>query len=327
MIARAGSRLDMEWSKSLEPPIFQNAQLTSYDCQSRIKNGYGMIRMMRAINMLECTTHPLRLPEQDQEWTSDHQHDQSHQHASMTSPPPMIARAGLRMEIGSSESSEPLMCQNAQLTSYNCQRRSKNEHGIISMIRANHMPDCPTHQLWFPEQNEERTWGHQNHQSQQHASMHNSPTMIARAGSRMDMESSAWSDPTTCMNAQLTLYDCQSRMKNRHRIISMIRATNMPECATHLLWLREQDPKWIWDHPYDEGHHHARMHNLPSMITRAGSRMDMGSSGSSEPPTCQNAQLTSYDCQSRIKNGYGIIRMMGATKMPECTTNPLRSSK
>ena len=174
MIAKAGWRMDMEssaWSTC------QNAQLTLYDCQSSMKHGHGIISMITVTNMPECTTHPLWLPEQDGEWTWNCQHDQQ-------SP----------------------TCQNAQLTHYDFQSRIKNGHGIISMITVINMPECTTHQLWLPEQDEEWTWNDQCDES------------------------------LTCQSAQLTDYDCQSRMKNGHGIISMITITTMPECTTHLLW-------------------------------------------------------------------------------------------
>ena len=135
-------------------------------------------------------------------------------------------------------------CQNAQLTDCDCQRRMRSENGIISMNTGSNMPDCPTHQLWLP-------GNHQHDKSHQHARMHNSPSMIARAGSRMDMGSSASSKPPICLNAQLTSYDCQSTIKNRHCITNMIRATNMPECSTHQLVLPKQDQEWTWYHQHD----------------------------------------------------------------------------
>ena len=168
----------------------------------------------------------------------------------MHNSPTMISRAGSNMDIGSSAWLEPPTCQYAQLTNYDCQSRIKNGHGIISTIRATSMSECTTHQLWSPEHDQEWTWDHQHDQSQ-HARMHYSPSMIARAGSRMDMELSAWSQPPTCQNAQPTLYDCQSRIKNGHGIISMIRATNKPEWPTHFLWFPEQDKEWTWDYQHD----------------------------------------------------------------------------
>ena len=112
------------------------------------------------------------------------------------------------------------------------------------------MPECRTHQLWLPEQNEEWSWNHQhdhshqhawmhhsptmiaeqdeewtwNHQhdhSHKHARMHHSPAMIARAGWRMVMESSAWSQSPTCLDAQLTPYDC-NRISNKDRFTHMV---------------------------------------------------------------------------------------------------------
>ena len=149
------------------------------------KNAHGIISMTTATNTAECTTHPLWLPEQDKEWTWDDQHDQqARMHHSQT----MIAKDGQRMDMGWSAWSQSPICQNAQLTHYDCQSMTKNGHG----------------------------W-------------------------------SAWSQSPTCQNAQLTLYDFQSRTKNGHGMISMITATNMPECTTHKLWLPKQDKKWAWD--------------------------------------------------------------------------------
>ena len=138
----------------------------------------------------------------------------------------------------------------------------------------------------------------------------------------MDMQSSAWTQLPTCQSAQLTPYDCQSRVKNWHDIINIM------------------------------NHHYSRMHNSPPMIARVWG-MDMKPSASSQSLTFQDAQLTdydsqsrmksgqgiinmitvtnmnrlltSYDCQSRMKNGHGIIGMIIVTNMPECTTHPLWS--
>ena len=132
----------------------------------------------------------------------------------------------------------------------------------------------------------------------------------------------------------------------------MIIVTKIPECTTHSLWCPEKDKEWIWDDQHDHGHQHARMHNSLPMISRAGQRMDMGWSAWSwsstcqnaqlthydfqsriknghewsawlQSPTCQNAQLTSYDFQSRTKNWHGMISMITVTNMPECTTHCL----
>ena len=128
--------MDMGLSAWSQSPTCQNAQLTACDCQSRTKNGHGMISMVTVTNIPECTTYPLWLPEQDKEWTWDDQHDHTHQHARI---------------------------------------------------------ECRTHKLWLPEQDKEWTWNDQLNQSHQHARMHNSQSMIARAGQTMDMGWSAWS--------------------------------------------------------------------------------------------------------------------------------------
>ena len=192
-------------------PTCKHAQLTSYDCQSRIKNWHSMISMITVTNMAECTTHFLWLPEQDKEWIWDDQHDHSHQHVRTHNSLSMIARAGQRMVMGWSVWSQSPTSQNAQLTHYDFQGRIKNGHGMIRMI------------MW-----------------------------------------------PTCPKAQLTSYDCQSRIKNGHGVISMITVTNMSKCTTHCLWLPEQDKEWTWDDQHGHSHQHTRMHNLPTMIARAG---------------------------------------------------------
>ena len=144
-----------------------------------MKKEHGTISIIKATNMQGCTTHLLRLPDQDS--------------------------------------------------------RMKNGHAIISMIRATNMPEYTAHPLWLPEQDEEWTWDHQHDENHQYARVHNSPPMISRAGSRMDMELSAWWELPTCQKARLTNYNCQRRVKNGHGIISISRITNMPDYTTHLL--------------------------------------------------------------------------------------------
>ena len=140
--------------------------------------------------------------------------------------------------------------------------------------------------------------------------MDNSLSIISRAGQRMDMKWLAWLQSPTCQNAQLTFYDCKSRTNNGHEMISMITVTDMPACITHLLWSPEQDEEWTCDDQHDYGHQHASMHNSPPMIAKAGQRMDIGWSAWWQSPTCQNGQLTSYDCQSRTGIGHGIFSMI-----------------
>ena len=138
----------------------------------------------------------------------------------------------------------------------------------------------------------------------------------------MDMGWSAWPQPLTCQNAQLTVYDSQNRTKNGHGIISMISVTNIRECTTHQLWLPEQGKEWTWDDQHDHSHQYSRMHSSPPMVAKAGPRMDVGWSAWSQP-TWQDLQLTSYDCQSQTKNGHVIISMTIITSMPECTPHLL----
>ena len=159
----------------------------------------------------------------------------------------MIARAGQRMDMGWSAWSQSPTCQNAQLTHYDCQSRTKNGHGMISMIMVINMPECTTHQLWFPEQDKELTLDDQHYHGHQHARMHNSLPMISRAGQRIDIEWWAWLKSPTCQHPQLTPYDCQSRVKN--------------------------------DDQHDHSHQHARMQSSQTMIARAGQKMNMEWSG------------------------------------------------
>ena len=146
-------------------------------------------------------------------------------------------------------------------------RAMKNTDGTINIITV---LGCTTHSLWLPKQDEEWTWNHQYFHSQQHANtqptsynyrrrmknhtnhqhdcnhqhtrMHNSPTKSSRVGWRMDMESSTCSD-SPCLNAQLTSYNCQRKMKNWHGTISMISVTKMPG-TTHPLWFSKQNIEW-----------------------------------------------------------------------------------
>ena len=67
----------------------------------------------------------------------------------------------------------------------------------------------------------------------------------------------------------------------------------------------------------------ARMHNLPTVMTRATQNMHITLSAWSWSSTCQNAQLTFYDFQSRTNNGYGMISIIIVTKIPKCTTHCL----
>lgn len=45
--------------------------------------------------------------------------------------------------------------KNALLTDYDCKSRMKNRHGIISMIIVTNMPKCTTHYLLPPKQHKE----------------------------------------------------------------------------------------------------------------------------------------------------------------------------
>ena len=88
--------------------------------------------------------------------------------------------------ISWAQSSLPI-CQNAQLTNYNCQTRIRNRHGIMCIITDINMPNTQLTSYGVVEW----MWNHQHDHSQQYARMYNSPSVIARVESRVGMESSA----------------------------------------------------------------------------------------------------------------------------------------
>ena len=174
----------------------------------------------------------------------------------------MISRAGWGMDMESSTWLQSPISQSAQLTSYDFKSRTEMDMGIISMITVSNIPECTTYCLWLPEQDEKLTWNNQHDYSQQHARMHNLLPMIARAGWRMDMESSVWLQSlyTRMHNLPpqidrvwwrmdmewLVWSQSSARMHNSPPkiaraewtwIIGMVTVTNVPECATHPLWL------------------------------------------------------------------------------------------
>ena len=87
-----------------------------------------------------------------------------------------------------------------------------------------------------------------------------------------------------------------------HETMSTIPVTNMPEWTTYCLWVPEQDAEWTWNHKHHSSHKHTRMYNSQTMSARAGCRMDMKPWAPFKSPTCQSAQLTHYECQSRTWN-------------------------
>ena len=150
-----------------------------------MKNRHEMISITILFNTLQYTTHLLWLIGKEKEWTWDDQHNYS-----------------------------PIM-QNAQLTCYDCQGMMKNGYRIINMTSLQHTAmhnsqtmiarvgwrmsmrwsawpfsnilQCTTYTLWFPGQDEEWAWNNQHDHFLQYTAMHNSPTMIARGGWRMDI--------------------------------------------------------------------------------------------------------------------------------------------
>ena len=294
MSARGGCRMDMKPWAPFQSQTCQNAQLTDYKCQSRRQNWHETISTIPVANMPECTTHQLWLPKQDEEWTLNHEHHFSHHHARMHNSPSMSARGGCRMDMKLWAPFQSPTCQNAQLTNYEYQRRMQNGHETMSTIPVTNMPECTTHWLWVPQMDAEWTLNHEQHSSCQHARMHNSPTMSAREGCRIDMKPWAPFQSSTHHNAQLTDYECQSRMQNQHKTMSTI-----------------------------PSHQHARLHSSPPMSARAACTMSMKPWAPFQSPTCKNAQLTDYECQSRMQNGHEIISTIPVTNMPKCTAHQL----
>lgn len=94
-------------------------------------------------------------------------------------------------------------CYNVQLTSYNWQSRMKNGHRMVS--------------------------------SHQDTTIHNSHSIIARAG------------------------------KNGYRMINMTTVTKVPQYTTHQLWLPEWGEEWSWNNEYN----HSQDANSPPVISRA----------------------------------------------------------
>ena len=320
MSARAGCRMDMEPSAPFQSPTCQNAQLTAYKCQSRMQDGHETMSTIPVTNI------------------------------KMHNSPTMSTRGGCRMDMKPWAPFQSPTCHNAQLTNYECQSRMQNQHETMSTIPVTNMPECTAHLLWVPEKDAEWTWNDEHHSSHHHARMHNSPTMSATEGCRMDMKPWAPFQSPTCQSAQLTGYECKRRMQNGHGTMSTIPVTNMPKCTTHWLWVPEKDAEWTWnheqhsnhqhprmhthqlwfppqdaewtlDHEHHSSHHHARMHNSPSMSARGGCRMDMKLWAPFLSPTCQDAQLTDYECQSRTQNEHETMSTIPVTNMLKCTTH------
>ena len=229
---------------------------------------HEIISTISVTHMQKYMTYPLRVPEQDAKQTYNHEHHSSHQHAKVHNSPPMSTRAGGKLSM------KPFLlptCWNVQLTLYECQSRKNHEHETMSSIPLTNMPECTTHPLWVPEQDEPWAWNHEHHVSHQKTRMYSSPAISAQAGCRMCMKPWAQFQSSTCKNAQLTNYKCQSRMQIGHEIISTIPVTNMPEYTTHQLWVPEQDAessatfKWpkCW------------IYNSPPINAKAGYRTDM----------------------------------------------------
>ena len=125
-----------------------NMLLTHYGCHGRVEHEHGIISIITIQNI------------SNKQLTSyDYQ-------------------SAWRMNMGPLAWSHPSTWQNVQLTHYNCQSRMKNE--LISMIIVISMPQCTTHLLQHPENNEEWPWNHQQDQSHQNAWMYNSLPMISR---------------------------------------------------------------------------------------------------------------------------------------------------
>ena len=93
------------------------------ECQSRVQNGHEYMSIISVTDMPECTTHPLCASEQNTEWTWNHKHYSSHQHARMNNLPSMSAKVECRMGMKSWASFQSPICQNVQLTNYEFQTK------------------------------------------------------------------------------------------------------------------------------------------------------------------------------------------------------------
>ena len=123
--------------------------------------------------------------------------------------------------------------------------------------------------------------------SHQGATMHNSPAIICRE----------------CTQT------CEHDLRPQNIIIH-----NLPAMIGRMEW------RWRWNHQLD-CHHQMSQHNLPAMVGRAGWGHRIVSMIKSS--RCHNIQLTSYNFQSKIENGQGIMSMITVTKMPHYTTHQL----
>ena len=80
------------------------------------------------------------------------------------------------------------------------------------------------------------------------------------------------------------------------------------KCITHTLRVPEKDAEW--NHEHHSSHQHAKMHNSLPVSARAGCRMDVKPWAPFQSPTCQNAQLTNYECQRRMQDGHETMRTL-----------------
>ena len=179
----------------------------------------------------------------------------------MYNSPTMVASVEWIMRMGSSVWFLSLTCNIVQLTHYNFQSKMEHVNGIISMITITTMlqgatyplqlqgqghwiismltvmsiPPCTTHQLWLSVQINNGHW------IINIITITNMPEQTAhllwfQKGMMMNgFGIISLMVVTNIHNAQLTLYGCNSRMKNGHRTISMVTVANLPPCTTYLL--------------------------------------------------------------------------------------------
>ena len=231
-----------------------------------------------------------------------------HQHATMHNSPTMVSKVGWRMEMKLWASSP---YQHATM---------HNSPTMISRVgwRVQMKP-------W--------AWSHH-----QHATMHNSPSMISKVEWRVEIKSWAWSphQHTTMHNSPTMISKSRMEWRWYHEYDH---PTNTPHCITHWLWFPKQDgggnrimsmmtpptchnaqlthydfqsrmesadtyvEPWAWS-----PHQCTTMLNSPPIFPKQDGEW-RSNHEHNDPPICHNAQLTSYDVQSRTESGDGIMSM------------------
>ena len=96
MNARAECRMDMNTMNTTS--ITNIPKYTTHPLSVRAGCRMDM-STIPVINMPECTTNQLSVPEQNTKWTCNHKHHSSHQHARMHNSPTTSNRAGCKMDM------------------------------------------------------------------------------------------------------------------------------------------------------------------------------------------------------------------------------------